>query len=379
VAQPDWNAVRGEFPALANQTFLNTATYGQLPRRSVAATMRHFERRDELACADFLEWFDDMDQIRESVGRLVSCDATDVAFINNAATALGWLLTGLEWQPGDRIVTLANEFPNNLYAAVLQHRGVEFAEVEWDDLADALTDRTRLVLLSTVNYSTGFRPPLAELSTELRRRGILLYVDGTQSVGALRFDIREVQPDMLAVHGYKWLLSPNGAGFAYIAPGLREVLRPSVIGWRSDRGWREVDSLHHGAPRFKDAAERYEGGMLNFPSLYAMGVSVELMLELGPAEIEGRVLGLARGCEAVLTDAGAVVEHTGSPILAARFPGEDVSRIGQALKDERVLVSARHGRLRVSVHFYNNEADLDRFQEVLCRTVGNRGVIQESR
>lgn len=364
--QPDWDTVRGEFPALAKWTFLNTATYGQLPRRSVAATMRHFEERDELACGNFLEWFDDADRIRQSIGSLIGCEAADVAFASNAATALGWLLTGLDWRPGDRIVTLANEFPNNLYAAALRDRGVDFAEVPWEGVADALTDRTRLVLLSTVNYATGFRPPLDELSAELRRRGILLYVDGTQSVGALRFDVARVQPDMLAVHGYKWLLSPNGAGFAYVSPGLRPQLPPTVIGWRSDRSWREVNSLHHGSPRFPEAAERYEGGMLNFPSLYAMGASVDLMLELGTDAIEARVLELASRCGQILREAGATVAHDGSPVVAAQFPeGEDVARIGHALKEERVLVSSRHGRLRVSVHFYNNEADLDRLAHVL--------------
>ncbi len=89
---------------------------------------------------------------------------------------------------------------------------------------ESVTPRTRLVILSSVNYNTGFAPPLAELAEFLHARGVLLFVDGTQSVGALRFDIAHIQPDMLAVHGYKWLLSPNGAGFFYIAPHLRQRL-----------------------------------------------------------------------------------------------------------------------------------------------------------
>ena len=93
---------------------------------------------------------------------------------------------------------------------------------------------------------------------------------------------QSVKPDMFAVHAYKWLISPNGAGFMYVSPELRERLRPNVVGWRSHKDWRRVDSLHHGAPEFVDSAEKYEGGMLNFPSLYAMGASVEMMLELGP-------------------------------------------------------------------------------------------------
>jgi selenocysteine lyase/cysteine desulfurase len=101
------------------------------------------------------------------------------------------------------------------------------------------------------------------------------------------------------------------------------------------------------------------------------------MLELGPERIEARVFELAGRCEEILTNAGAEIEHSGSPILAARFPGQDVSRIGQALRDERVLVSARHGRLRVSVHFYNNEADLRRLDYVLRRTAASRKPVQE--
>ena len=91
---------------------------------------------------------------------------------------------------------------------------------------------------------------------------MLLYVDGTQSVGALRFDVAAVQPDMLAVDAYKWLLSPNGAAFCYVSPELRQRLEPAVIGWRSHKDWRRPERLHHGEPEFADSAEKYEGGML---------------------------------------------------------------------------------------------------------------------
>ena len=73
-AAPDWEAVRAEFPALANWTFLNTATYGQLPKRAVRATAEHFAHRDALACTDFLGWFDDADAIRQSIARLIQCE-----------------------------------------------------------------------------------------------------------------------------------------------------------------------------------------------------------------------------------------------------------------------------------------------------------------
>jgi cysteine desulfurase/selenocysteine lyase len=367
-AKPDWLAVRAEFPALSEWTFLNTATYGQLPRRAVDAVAGHFQHRDELACMDFLDWFDDADAIRQSVARLICCAPQDIAFINNASTALGLLMTGIDWKPGDRIVALDHEYPNNLYwPSLLGALGVEFVEAGWDDFDKILTERTRLVLLSTINYSTGYRAPVEKIGPMLRERGILSYMDGTQSLGAIQFDVTTVKPDMVAAHAYKWLLGPNGAGFMYVSPELRERLRPNVVGWRSHKDWRRVDSLHHGTPEFVETAEKYEGGMLNFPSLYAFGASLEMILELRPSAIEARVLDLAAQCAHVLEEAGGEIEHRNSPIVTARFPQRDASQLARSLKEHRILVSARHGRLRVSTHFYNSEEDLARLRDVLRR------------
>jgi selenocysteine lyase/cysteine desulfurase len=362
----DWAAVRAQFPALANWTYLNTATFGQLPRRATEAVAQHFAHRDELACGDFLQWFDDIDRLRGKIGRLIHCGPEDVAFIPNASTALGILLGGLDWRAGDRILTLEHEFPNNLYApGLLARGGVEMVERPWERFYDSVDSRTRLVAISSVNYNNGFAPPLEQLSTFLHERGVLLYVDGTQSMGALRFDAGRIQPDMLAVHAYKWLISPSGAGFLYVHPDLRARLRPNVLGWRSHHDWRNVDNLHHGVPELPDSAEKYEGGSVSFPLLYAMEASIDLVLEIGPEVIEQRVMELASKTREILRSSGASVETCASPIVAARFENRDVSALARALKEKRVLVAARRGHLRVSPHFYNNEEDLERLSSAL--------------
>jgi len=184
-------------------------------------------------------------------------------------------------------------------------------------------------------------------------------VDGTQSLGALRFDVHAIEPDIFAVDGYKWLLCPNGVTFFYISPELRRTLPPSVIGWRSDRGWRGVDDLHHGAPHLSESAERYEGGMLNFPALYALEESVRMMLEIGPENIERRVLSLAARTADILRAKGARIVHEDSNIVAAHWPGRDVSALARDLEQRRIVVAARRGNLRVSPHFYNNDSDLE--------------------
>ena len=363
---PDWKALRAEFSALANWTYLNTATYGQMPRSAADAMSRHLARRNELACGDYLAWFDDMDAIRESCARLVHCEAADIAFVINASTGLAALLQGLPWQPGDEVLTLDDEFPNQLYvSAVLARFGAGLRAVAWSQFYQSVNERTRLAVLSTVNYATGFRPPLEEISRFLRERRVLLYVDGSQSVGALQFEIGRVRPSVLCVDGYKWMLSPNGAGFLYVDPELRPRLPASVVGWRSDRDWRSVDSLNHGEPVFAPTAEKYEGGMLPFPSLYGMGAVIDMMLQVGPMAIEARVLELAEKARAMLCGLGAEANQDESQIVTAILPGREPGELARSLKERRILVSARHGRLRISPHFYNNETDLETLHQAL--------------
>jgi cysteine desulfurase / selenocysteine lyase len=359
----NWDAIRSEFPALENWTWLNTATYGQVPTRARAAVDRHFARRDETACTDFMTWFDDVDGIRGLIAQLIHCRPDDIAFAMNAASALSLFLGGIEWREGDRIVTLRDEFPNQCYfAASLGARGVELIE---KDEIECLPERTRAVLVSTVNYSTGYRPDVAFISELAHRAGAVLYVDGTQSVGALRFDVAAVRPDMLAVDGYKWLLCPNGATFFYVSPELRRSLQPSVIGWRSDRGWRSVDALHQGAPQLAEGAERYEGGMLNFPSIYGAGEAVRMVLEIGPEAIERRVLELAGRTADILRESGASILNEKTNIVAAHWPGRDASGIAAKLRERRIIVASRYGNLRVSPHFYNTESELETFRAAL--------------
>ncbi len=355
---PDWEAVRALFPALREWTYLNSATFGQLSTRTVGAIQEHFARRDCYACADFLSWFDDHDRLRAKIARLINAAPDDIAFFQNASSALAVLMHGIDWREGDQVLTFEHEFPNQIYAPLFP--GLELVEAPPERFMERFTPRTRLAAISAVNYTTGYRAPLEEISAECRRRGVPLFVDGTQLCGALAFDFARLQPDMLAVNCYKWMLAPNGIAFAAVHPRLRPRLKPLAIGWRSHRGWRNVNNLWHGAPELKDSAEKYEGGMLPSALLYGLEASVDLMLELTPQAIEARVLGLAAQARALFPGA---LPYADSPIVAA--PVEDAPALAARLREQRILVSARHGMLRVSTHFYNNADDLKRLAQAL--------------
>jgi len=361
---PDWQSlISAEFPALERWTFLNTASFGQVPRCAVAAMERHLAHRDELACHDFLDWFEDHGALRPKLARLINASGEDIAYTPNAASAMAMLMHGIDWREGDEVLTFEDEFPIQVYAP--QARGVKLVQAPWPELLERIGPRTRLIAVSMMSYTNGFLAPCAEIAAAARKAGVLFYVDGTQGVGALRFDFGAIQPDMLAVDAYKWMMTPNGVSFIAVHPRLRPKLAPLTVGWRSDRGWRDVANLNHGAPRFVESAEKYEGGMLPSLQLYALDAVVDMMLKLTPELIEKRVLDLAAQSRAILERHGGVIAWPDSPIQAACFQGRDAVALAKALHQRGILASARHGHLRISTHFYNNERDLERLDEAL--------------
>jgi selenocysteine lyase/cysteine desulfurase len=224
------------------------------------------------------------------------------------------LLNGIGWKTGDQVLYLANEFPNNIYAPLaLGARGIEAKPVSIagerfsvDEFLGQLTPRTRLVVLSAVNYATGLRAPLAGIGAELRRRGVLFYVDGTQSVGALRTEVRATAVAVMAVHAYKWLLCPPGIGFAYIAPEGVLAISEKVRALVRSRGGQSPGDCH---------------------------------------------------------------PYYDSPIIAAHFAGADLQQLSAGLRQQRVAAAVRKGGLRLSPHFFNNDNDLERLDAALEASV----------
>ena len=299
--------------------------------------------------------------MRALIARLIHCSAEDIAFVPNAGYAVSLAVGSVAWKADDELLTLHHEFPNQLYGHASV--GARSVECDWPELEAHVSERTRLVALSTVNYTTGLRPKLDRVVKELRKRGVVVYLDGTQSAGALEFDCAAMTPDFFAVDTYKWMISPNGATFLYVNPEMRQRLQPHVLGWRSDKEWRNVSSLHHGAPRFGETAEKYEPGMLPFASLYGMEASLRLIEEIGIPRIEKRVLELAGLLRSELAGMGAeFYESKGeclpSQIVIASLAGMDSSALAQKLAEQNINISARRAYLRISPHFYNNEEDI---------------------
>ena len=228
----DWPTIRAQFPVLKEWAYLNTATFGPLPTCAVEAAANHFRRRDREACLDFLDWYTDADAVRAQAAELIGAEPDDVAFIPNTATALSWVVNGIRWTPGDHVVTLPHEFPNNEYfARVLEQRGIKYTQAalpdglfSMDKFLAEITERTRLVILSSVELfdrpssaAEGNRPraPRAQrIVLSGRHAGRRGAQDGRQNGSARRARRARLQVAAVSPGDRLRLRSPASAGMA---------------------------------------------------------------------------------------------------------------------------------------------------------------------
>jgi cysteine desulfurase/selenocysteine lyase len=301
--------------------------------------------------------------------------------VGNTTAGISLVAEGIDWRPGDNVVTLADEFPSNVYPWFnLESRGVETRRVptdvsgrlELERLAEACDERTRIVTVSWIGFATGYRHDVKRIAAIAHEHGALMFLDAIQGLGAFPLDVNELDIDFLAADGHKWMLGPEGAGIAYIRQEHLEKLRPFGVGWHSVTPGQDYT---HVELNLRPAAARYEGGTMNVCGNLALGASLKLLTELGIDAVAAAVLDITdRACER-LAEIGATIvsdrrpDHRGgeqrSGIVAFELPGRDPMALKRHCLKQQIVLGCRAGRLRISPHAYNNGEDLDRLVEVL--------------
>ena len=370
-----------EFPVTRECAYMNHAGNGPLSRRGVERMQALADLVSRSGDRRWLERNAEMDRVRGLAARLLGArHAHEIAFVENTSAGLSLVAGGIDWKPGDSIVSAAPEFPSNVYPWMqLGERGVALWQVperdgriDPDELLGILDDHTRVVALSSVQYASGFRSDLARIGAACRERGILFVVDGIQSLGALPIDVERDGVEVFAASSHKWLLGPEGIGILYVADRVLEQVRPVRSGWRSMRKPFEWTDL---ALDFAEGAKRFESGTLNAYGIVALGGALEIFLEIGAGDLERRVLALADRAADGLAALGFEVISSRRPgetsgIVAAVHPRRAAGDLVRALARKDVVVAHRAGRFRVSAHFYNTEDEIDRMLAELAGLVG---------
>ena len=378
----DWDEIRRrEFPVAERWAYFDHAAVAPLPRRSGAALRRWSEDQEQNGVVHWPEWGRKVEEARANLARLIGSHVDEIAFIPNTTTGIGIVAEGYPWQPGDSVVTAAEEYPSNLYPWMnLADRGVSVrmvptrpdGRIAVDDLAAAIDGSTRVLTISHVEFASGFRNDLDQIGQLCRDRGVAFFVDAIQGLGPLTLDVGRTPIDFLAADGHKWLLGPEGAGVLYIRRDWIDRLRPIGVGWKS-----VVTSYNVPGAGFdlKPGADRWEGGTFAMAPIQAFAESIKLFLEIGPDVVSGRILDRAEHVREIARSAGWGVYGSTHPadlsgIVALEAPaGVDPDAFAQAARTQGIALACRRGRVRISPHLYNDADDLDRLRTALVRGV----------
>lgn len=368
---PDWSAFRAHFPVTRKWAFFDHAAVAPLPDTAAHAMAEYAQDLVENGIQSIGKYARRVAEVRRLAAQLLHAEPDDVAFVANTTHGIGLIAEGFRWQPGDNVVTAAEEYPSNLYPWMnLRPRGVEMRAVpsrgnrlEFADLAGAIDAHTRVVTISAVEFASGFRNDLAALGSLCRQKGIFFFVDAIQALGVLPINVADLPIDALAADGHKWLLGPEGAGIFYIRREWVDRLHPIGVGWNSVVEALNFDRIDL---RFKPHAGRWEGGSHNVAGIVGLGASLELLLEAGIDAIAARVLELTDYLCEHAASAGAEIFSSRAPgeksgIVSLSVPGISPLDLKRRCEQAGVVVNVRGGRLRVSPHAYNTFEELDRF------------------
>lgn len=379
--ETDEAARRAAFPACRDRIFFAHAAVAPIPQGAVEA-MEAFNRASATGELDYGEVFlKRMDRVRGAATRLFGGEPDEFALLGPTSLGLSLVANGLDWNPGDEIVTYLDDYPANVYpwkqlerlgVRVVYLRPREIGEITPELVRDAITPRTRLLALASCHFLSGYRLDLAAVGAIARERDVLFCLDAIQTAGA--FPTPAIEVDFLSADSHKWMLGPSAAGVVYVAKARQELLRPSLYG-----AWNVVSPnfIARDEIAFEHGARRYEPGVLNASGLLGMEASIDMITGFGIEQIAARLLDLkAHLCEGLEGLGMKVVGPREGAVASGITSCTDLGsprRIGAlsaALQKAAIVTSFRHDRegrpyLRFSPHFYNTHAEVARILAVL--------------
>ncbi len=328
------------------------------------------------------KFFTGAEEFRTTAAQLIGATADCVAIVPSASYGIATAALNLPVRKGQRILVLDEQFPSNYYPwqRLAEDRGATLSIVPWPDDGDwtvaalkVLRDDVAIAALPNVQWTSGGRLDLVRIGDACRKFGTALVLDLTQSLGALPFNVREVQPDFAVAANYKWLMGPYTTGLLYVAPKWHGG-RPVEENWIQRANARDFAALILYTDKYDDGARRYDmGERSNFALLPAATRALKQLQDWGIAEISGTAGALNRQLALMAAEIGfsSPPEHLRAPhYLCLRRKAGIPEGLSETLASQKVFVSVRGSSIRVTPHLYNSANDVERLLACLRQIAG---------
>jgi selenocysteine lyase/cysteine desulfurase len=372
-----------KFSLPARITYLNCAYMSPLLKSAEKAGIRGVRNKRNPADISPQDFFSDSELLRQEFARLINAsNPKSIAIIPSVSYGMATVARNIGIKPGEKIIVAADQFPSNYYPwqRIAEENGAEVIVVAppaelvsrgkiWNDrILDAIDSTTRAVAIGNVHWADGTLFKLEAIRKRTREVGALLIIDGTQSVGALPFDVMLIQPDALICAGYKWLLGPYSIGLAYYGEYF-ENRQPIEENWINRLNSEDFSQLVIYQSSYQEGSLRYDvGEHSNFILVPMLLKGIQQLNRWGVENIQSYCKSISEKPLSVLRQQGFWVEdeeYRSGHLFGIRILGKDPQRIKDALMRNKVYVSFRGEAIRVSPHIYNDERDMNKLVRVL--------------
>lgn len=367
--------LRDLFPITQKWIYFNHAVSSPLNLKALSAMSEILEDMMNNGVANLGIWIKNIEETRESVASLLNASKDNIGFIRNYVEGLSLIAKGFNWSIGDNVLLLDMELEPITYNWLnLGSEGVEVkfiptreGKVSLEEIINVVDSNTRMIILSHVQYLTGYRLYFSDLAAYCKEKDILLVVEGSNSVGALNVDVQKESFDVLIASGNKWLLGPEECGIIYLSQRAMEKLTSTTVSWRVAEFGQDSSDY---PIKFYESARRFEPSGLSVISIYGLRASLRLITEIGIDQIEKRILSLSTYLANKLKEKNYDVHSELEPgkmsgIISFSSKVIPSKEILYKMMKSKIIISEKRGYIIISLHYYNTEDEIDKFITLL--------------
>jgi selenocysteine lyase/cysteine desulfurase len=368
--EPDFEALRREFPVLGRKTYLNSGSYCALANEVRAAIEAYMEDRLQVG-ANWDVWVTKNESVRALTAALLRAAPDEIAVTASVSAGLNALASALQFTGSRNKVVISDfEFPTNAQIwHAQQPRGAQVVHVPRapdgyipaEMFEKAIDERTQLVAITHVCFRNGAKLDIPGIVRLAHAKGAKVLLDCYQSVGSIDVDVKALDVDFAVGGMLKYLLGTAGIGFLYARDSFVQALLPTNSGWFAQADIAAMDITGN---RPAQNARRFEAGTPPVVNCYAAEAGLKMLLRIGTPAVEKRNYALTRRCMERLQEIGwpsITPEQDRRRGATVAVPARDAPRLTLELMNRGIVTSHRDANLRASFHFYNNSDDVESF------------------